>query len=168
MNFLRIAFLQKTSGGCFWQSNHSTVKTGWVFLIWFRAFTCFQTWSKAYAKRCTNNFLLSGEKQFFSCLNYFINCFRFQNMFWRNIPRKHFRVVSTLFLGWYDIAKSHNVKLTLKQRCVHQHWNSQCWTTSNQRCTFQRWLEQDFNIFYYSWMFVNKLFTYLTCTSLIK
>ena len=46
-------------------------------------------------------------------------------------------MVSTLFLGWYDVATSHNVKSTLKQRCVRQRW-----TTSNQRCTFQRWFEQ--------------------------
>ena len=38
------------------------------------------------------------------------------------IPRKHFNVVSTLFLGWYDVAVSDNFKSTLKQRCVCQLW----------------------------------------------
>ena len=28
-----------------------------------------------------------------------------------------------LFLGWYDVATWHNVKSTLKQRCVRQRWN---------------------------------------------
>ena len=36
-------------------------------------------------------------------------------------PSKHFNFVLALLLGWYDVAKLNNVKLTLKQR----------WTTSN-------------------------------------
>ena len=59
-----------------------------------------------------------------------------------NQPSKHFNVGSTLFLGWYDVATSHNVKSTLKQRCVRQRWNLQRWTTLKQRCVFQRWIEQ--------------------------
>ena len=31
--------------------------------------------------------------------------------------------LSTLFLGRYDVATSHNVKSTLKQRCISQRWN---------------------------------------------
>ena len=50
-----------------------------------------------------------------------------------------FNVVSTLLLGWYDVATLDKVKLTLKQRCVCQHWNLKRWTRSNQRCLFQRW-----------------------------
>ena len=42
-------------------------------------------------------------------------------------PSKHFNVGSTLLLGWYDVATSHNVKSTLKQRCVRQRWNLQRW-----------------------------------------
>ena len=52
----------------------------------------------------------------------------FHGLFWISIG-------STLFLGWYDIATSHNVKSTLKQRCVRQLCNL-------QRCVFQRWIEQ--------------------------
>ena len=37
---------------------------------------------------------------------------------------------------------SHNVKSTLKQRCVRQRWNLQHRTTLKQRCGFQRWIEQ--------------------------
>ena len=36
----------------------------------------------------------------------------------KNMPSKHFNVGSTLLLGWYDIATSHNAKSTLKQRCT--------------------------------------------------
>ena len=53
------------------------------------------------------------------------------------LPSKHFNVALTLFLGWYDVATSHSVKSTSKQRCVRQRW-----TTSNQRCPFQRLFEQ--------------------------
>ena len=52
-------------------------------------------------------------------------------------PSKPFTIVLMLLLGWYGFAKSHNVKSTLKQRCVCQHWNLQHWM-SNQRCLFQR------------------------------
>ena len=38
----------------------------------------------------------------------------------KTIPSKHFNIGSTLFLGSYDVATSHNVKSTLKQRCVCQ------------------------------------------------
>ena len=57
-------------------------------------------------------------------------------------PSEHFKVVSSLFLGWYDVATSDNVKSTLKQRCVCQRWNLQHWTTSNQRCLFQCWFKK--------------------------
>ena len=51
-------------------------------------------------------------------------------------PSKHFIVGSTLFLGWYDVATSHNVKSLLKQRCVRQRCNLQRLTTLKQRCHF--------------------------------
>ena len=44
-------------------------------------------------------------------------------------PNKHFNVVSTLFLGWYDVAKSDNIKSTLKQRCARLCLNLQLWIT---------------------------------------
>ena len=57
-------------------------------------------------------------------------------------PSKHLNVVSTLLLGWYDVAMSHNVKSTLKQHCVRQSWNLQHLTTLKQSCVFQSWNEQ--------------------------
>ena len=74
--------LFSTSGCCLWQSYHSTVRSAGVSVLWFRASTCFRFWWKTCTKRCTNNSLLSREKQFLSWL---ITCFRFQNMFWKNI-----------------------------------------------------------------------------------
>ena len=50
-----------------------------------------------------------------------------------NDSSKHFNVVSTFFLGWYDVATLDNVKLRLKQRCICQSWNLQHWPTFNQR-----------------------------------
>ena len=82
--FLRVAFLHNASGGCFWQSYHGTVKSAGVPILWFRASTCFRFWSKTFAKRCTNNYY-HVIKQFLTCLNWLVTCFRFQNMLWKNI-----------------------------------------------------------------------------------
>ena len=38
-------------------------------------------WSKGYAKRCTNNYLLSRDKQFFPLLFWLITCFYFRICF---------------------------------------------------------------------------------------
>ena len=54
-------------------------------VLWFRASTCFEFWSKTFTKRCTNNSLVSHTEQFLPCLNWLVTCFRFQNMLWRNI-----------------------------------------------------------------------------------
>ena len=60
--FLRIVFLYNTSGGCFWQSYHNTIKSAGVPVLWFRASTCFRFWSKTFMKHCSNNSLLSCDK----------------------------------------------------------------------------------------------------------
>ena len=52
--------------------------------------------------------------------------------------QRRFNVVFML----YDVATLHNVKSTLKQRCVCQLWNLQRRTTLKQRCVFPRWTEQ--------------------------
>ena len=89
-NCLRIAFLYNTSGGCFWQFYHGTVKSVGVPVLWFRASTCFRFRSKTFTKGCTNNFLLSRDKTIYCFLELIchvhliseyvlenINCFRF-------------------------------------------------------------------------------------------
>ena len=53
-------------------------------VLWFRASTCFQFWSKTFTKCCTNNSLLSQDKTI-SFLNWLVKCFQFQKMFWKNI-----------------------------------------------------------------------------------
>ena len=63
----------------------------------------------------------------------------YAHLYW---PSKHFNVGSTLLLDWYDVATSHNVKSTLKQRYVCQRWNLQRSATLKQPCVFQRWIEQ--------------------------
>ena len=73
------------------------------------------------------------------------NIFLHINAFLANVlfhPSKHFNVGSTLLLDWYDVATSHNVKSTLKQRCVCQRWNLQRRTKLKQHCVFHRWTEQ--------------------------
>ena len=42
----------------------------------------------------------------------------------RIAPSKHFNVFLTLSFGWCDVATWDNVKSTLKQRCLFQHWNN--------------------------------------------
>ena len=56
-NFLRIVFWYTTSGGCFWQSYHGTVKPAGVHVpvLWFCATACFRYWSKTFMKRWWNN-----------------------------------------------------------------------------------------------------------------
>ena len=45
--------------------------------------------------------------------------------FWnQSVPNKHFNVVSTLYIGWYDVATSHNVESTLSI-------STMIWTTSD-------------------------------------
>ena len=83
--FLRIVFLYNTSGGCFWQSYHGTVKSAGVPVLWFRASTCFWFWSKTFTKSCSNNFYYNLTKQFLPRLIWLVTCIRFQNMFWKNI-----------------------------------------------------------------------------------
>ena len=58
--------------------------------LWFCAFTCFQSWLRTYTIRCTNNFVLSCDKIFLPCLNWSTTCFRFQNLFWKNISCSRF------------------------------------------------------------------------------
>ena len=52
-----------------------------------------------------------------------------------------FQPFSALFLGWYDVTMSNNVKSSLKQCCVCRRWNVQSYkrySTLKQRCHFQR------------------------------
>ena len=66
---LRIVFLYNTSGGCFQQSYHGTVKPAGMPVHWFRASSCFQFWSKTFMKHCSNNSLLSRDKSISSLLD---------------------------------------------------------------------------------------------------
>ena len=60
--FLRTSFFIERFNVCVWESYHSRVKSAWVSVLWFRASTSFRFWSKVYTERCTNSFLLSGDK----------------------------------------------------------------------------------------------------------
>ena len=84
--FLRIVFLYNTSGGCFWQSYHGTVKSAGVPVLWFRASTCFQFRSKTFTECCLNNSLLSRDKTISSLLD-LIGHVLF--LIWEYILKKH-------------------------------------------------------------------------------
>ena len=136
-NCLRIAFLYNTSGGCFWQFYHGTVKSVGVPVLWFRASTCFRFRSKTFTKGCTNNFLLSRDKTIYCFLELIchvhliseyvlenINCFQF----WWNTYTKscrsncnitcqntffHFAVGQVLWISGYDFE---NGRMPCKQK----------------------------------------------------
>ena len=119
--FLRIVFLYNTSGGCFWQSYHGTVKSAGVPVLWFRASTCFRFWSKTFTKRCTNNSLLSCDKTISSLLELIghmlliseyvlenINCFRFWWKLTQSIAQitviSRVKILSSpAFCGWSGV-----------------------------------------------------------------
>ena len=50
---------------------------------------------------------------------------------WECYPSKHFNVGSMLFLGWYDVATSHNVKSTLKFTTLNNVETTLCFSTLN-------------------------------------
>ena len=56
-----------------------------VFVLWFRASSAFGFDQKLTQKVAQIILLYHVTKQFLSCLNWLITCFRFQNMFWKNI-----------------------------------------------------------------------------------
>ena len=102
-NFRLNNFLIQHSGGCFLQFYHATVKSVGVFVLWFRASTCFRFWSKTFTKRCTNNFYYDGTKQFLPWSNWLVTWFQFQNMFWKNI---------NCFQVWWE---------TYRKRCISKY-----------------------------------------------
>ena len=143
---LESLFLYSTSGGCVWQSYHGTVKSAGVSGLWFCTSTCFQFWSKAFKKCCTNNFLPSLGKTIFSLLELIghmlliseyvlenINCFGF---WWKTYTKRctselcklcnimcqkdflplHFVVGQVLSVSEYDLE---NRRILCKQKyCI--------------------------------------------------
>ena len=108
-------------------------------LQWYRASTCFRFWSKTYTKRCTNTSLLSRDKTVSSLLEFIVTCFRFHNMFWKNIScfqfcekthtkrctnkscvkkdflSLHFAVDQLLSISGYDLENG-------RMPCKQQYW----------------------------------------------
>ena len=85
VKFVQAAFLMNTSGGCFWQSYHSTVKSAGVSVLWFRASTRYYLDQKLTQNVAQIILYYHATEQFLPCLNWLIMDFRFQNMFWKNI-----------------------------------------------------------------------------------
>ena len=141
---LRIAFLNKISGGCFWQSYHGTVKSPGVPVLWFRACTCFQFWSKTFTKRFTNNSLLSRDTTISSLLEltghvlltseYVLekHCFRF---WWKTYTK---RCTSSNYvpLDWNSLCRgewaSHQEVSTRVRQREELNWASQLKSSDQQ------------------------------------
>ena len=75
-------------GGCFWQSNCSTVKSAGVYVLWFHAWgemRCLHFDRKLIQNIAQIIVYYCETKQLLACLNWLIMCFQFQNMFWEKI-----------------------------------------------------------------------------------
>ena len=72
--FLRKAFLYNISGGCFWKSCHSAVRSAGVPFLWFCASTCFPFWWKTSTIRNFAQIILYYHvtKQFLACFNWLV------------------------------------------------------------------------------------------------
>ena len=56
--------------------------------------------------------------------------------YWSCYPSKHFNVVSTLPLSWYDVVTLGNAKPMLEKRYIRQRWSLQRWTMLDKRCIY--------------------------------
>ena len=82
--FLRIAILYNTSGGCYWQSYHGTVKSAGAPVLWFYASIWFRFDQKLSRNVVQIILYYHVTKLFLPCLNWLVTCFRF-HMFCKNI-----------------------------------------------------------------------------------
>ena len=83
--FLRKVFLYNTSGGCFWQSYHGTVKPAGVPVLYFAPPCAFDFDQKISWNVAQIILYYHLTKQFFPCLIWLVTRLWFQNMFWKNI-----------------------------------------------------------------------------------
>ena len=63
--FLRTAIFIEHRDGCFWQPYHSTIKSDGVYVLWFRASTCFRFWSKTYTNVAQIILTITWQNNFF-------------------------------------------------------------------------------------------------------
>ena len=78
--FLRIVFLYNTSGGCFWQSYHGTVKPAGLPVFDFAPPLAFDFDQKLSRNVAIIILYYHGTNQSLPCLIWLVMCFWFQNM----------------------------------------------------------------------------------------
>ena len=83
--FLRKVFLYNTSGGCFWQSYHGTVKPAGLPVFFDFAPPCAFDFDQLSRNVAQIILYYHVTNQFHPCLIWLVTCFWFQNMFWKNI-----------------------------------------------------------------------------------
>ena len=113
-----------------WTHFSSMLLLVWQWFFLFVLFFCFHFYL-FFNPKWFCQYLLSISINVFNLINFTKLCRLLATIV--NI-QETFKSGLNVVLGWYEVTTSDKVQLTLKQRCVYQHW-----TTSNQRCLFRRW-----------------------------
>ena len=113
-----------------WTHFSSMLLLVWQWFFLFVLFFCFHFYL-FFKPKWFYQYLLSISINVFNLINFTKLCRLLATIV---NTQETFKSGLNVVLGWYEVTTSDKVQLTLKQRCVYQHW-----TTSNQRCLIRRW-----------------------------
>ena len=113
-----------------WTHFSSMLLLVWQWFFLFVLFFCFHFYL-FFKPKWFYQYLLSISINVFNLINFTKLCRLLATIV---NTQETFKSGLNVVLGWYEVTTSDKVQLTLKQRCVYQHWR-----TSNQRCLFRRW-----------------------------
>ena len=113
-----------------WTHFSSMLLLVWQWFFLFVLFFCFRFYL-FFLPKWFYQYLLSISINVFNLINFTKLCRVLATIV---NTQETFKSGLNVVLGWYEVTTSDKVQLTLKQRCVYQHWR-----TSNQRCLFRRW-----------------------------
>ena len=113
-----------------WTHFSSMLLLVWQWFFLFVLFFCFHFYL-FFKPKWFYQYLLSISINVFNLINFTKLCRLLAKIV---NTQETFKSGLNVVLGWYEVTTSDKVQLTLKQRCVYQHWR-----TSNQRCLFRRW-----------------------------
>ena len=113
-----------------WTHFSSMLLLVWQWFFLFVLFFCFHFYL-FFKPKWFYQYLLSISINVFNLINFTKLCRLLATIV---NTQETFKSGLNVVLGWYEVTTSDKVQLTLKQRCVYQHWRA-----SNQRCLFRRW-----------------------------
>ena len=113
-----------------WTHFSSMLLLVWQWFFLFVLFFCFHFYL-FFKPKWFYQYLLSISINVFNLINFTKLCRLLATIV---NTQETFKSGLNVVLGWYEVTTSDKVQLTLKQRCVYQHWRM-----SNQRCLFRRW-----------------------------